>query len=509
MEESSGDDSTFIDMDGYPGNDSQSNTGDESSLSSLEELGNDLDMKVGIRVQAEHLGLKEYKVFSGKQLVMCEGWPSLAFTLEALGCKEITVLIDEEEIVRMMRKKLDVSFAESTMGIECMTDTKIIEEHWEGVWVQGSSAFVEKALQELDSIQQFGECTMLVNGLKRRVRRPKVGSREVVWTRLSHANLGGVTSGRWEIGSTINYDRAAMNSSPMVFQRLGDVLKCTEPGITCGSLYENEKKRKLPGSISYIGTDLIPVSKCKVPVVAPFVKNSSGFVKRVLTSTELADIYDLQGKYITQLSTTSMLEKSQTWFVNAVPEKVCYHAAELILQGFLPECQPGKKSSEKEEFRFQEPSKRLKGLEYEEVEEEDVLLADKDLKAVKDDDAVADDAMWDEYMVRSFEAVDHEVFYEKIGIKKVALNQITVKVCTKDFTPDHERLCKALRMLTLRCYRRNLRKSFCCFLKRKYGLDVLDLWSSRRISRRESQKRTHDDEPTTSDRGGLVRLSKE
>jgi len=63
-----------------------------ASLGVVDELCNrmrDLSSKV---TQTEFMGLMEYKVYKGLQLVVAQNWPSWGFVLRAAGCSNVIVI---------------------------------------------------------------------------------------------------------------------------------------------------------------------------------------------------------------------------------------------------------------------------------------------------------------------------------------------------------------------------------------------------------------------------------
>ena len=220
--------------------------GDDSSLqdenTSVDEEVDDLHStfkhSVRIRSQADFLGVLNIKVTDGQQLVLAESWPSWMFALEALGCHNIRCASQTALPSHWNIEPLDSSEFWKLTNLAGV---------WEEVWIQGSLEFTKDCIEHLEELSiETGCISFILPAMRKRQVRPMVKGKAVKWIKLAHSALGGVSNSRWELGSTVLFDKQELLNVPNVPRTIGDVLKSTLPGILCGVPDESTgKKRKV------------------------------------------------------------------------------------------------------------------------------------------------------------------------------------------------------------------------------------------------------------------------
>mmetsp|Transcript_785 Transcript_785/g.1177 ORF Transcript_785/g.1177 Transcript_785/m.1177 type:complete len:347 (+) Transcript_785:2985-4025(+) len=343
-------------------------------------------------------------------------------------------------------------------------ETKVVE----GMWIQGDQSFVESIFNEVkNQVTNVGEITVVISDLTHGSKRPCLPERKIVWSRISHVKCGGVTDGVWDVGSTVEYKRDNMTASHRVQRVLGHILKCTVEGISCGKPKVEKRER---GRDTYLsGVNFIPIGKESVQVIAPYIKIRSGCIKRFLNLDKLSDIYNLQGTVVKQMSSS---DESGTWINNVVkacPEKVLHWVTALVLENFVGE-------TTNDVTKGTMGCEQLENIQHVTLMDYGEHLGGKvnesDLKAAKDDDALADSSMWDKFSLRSYLGSD-------LGLcpTKIPSDCNSLLVCQGgELGTHHEHLFEGLRLLGIRRYRGNLLISFKRHLERKYGPKVLEIW---------------------------------
>ena len=472
------------------GDHEQSDFEDEEKSMSLQcwDDGGSLDEKDNWNEEAVEEGKITGLVDSNKNhLVFTDNWPSFAFSLLSLGCTNVNVACSCERVFSFLKPLglFNITFVKPDgNNDEWKSTTK--DSLIDFVWVQGTSDFIsymQDTMNEVDSTDSIPK--VWVRNVSRKSR--KVGPV------ISHATVGGVTSGKWEISGskTLSLNNDAFKSrlhKPSVGRRLGHILKDTvKQGISVGS--SSVKSRFLGTERTYAAPDRIPSGKWKVPVLSGSVFKASKLVKRWLTLEELEDAYDLQ---VDMGELLMMTEKGKAIIredlVNAVPGKVTHRIAESLLTQVDDSDMPSYSSSR----LSTSGGPRVKWLEF---ENEETMLNDE--KAARNDDLEADVDQWDNYVVNHFNPAEEWKLmallpqYSKASACMKNLSAKSTHSPTKPLicvggivTEKHRHLFGLLRKQLLQNQKRDIYSSFRRYLIREHGDDWARTLSNFRVERR-------------------------
>ncbi len=440
---------------------------DESSLEEWDETWNEEAVEEG-----EITGLVDQ---NKHHLVFTDNWPSFAFSLLSLGCANITVLCSCERIFNFLKPLglfniVSVKLTGSEAH-DCKTVLKDLSTDF--VWMQGSVGFIsctQEIMNEVDHTNSISKIWIRSASRKSRKTGPVI----------SHATVGGVTSGKWEIfGSDtplLDHDNFKVRlHKPSVERRLGHILKDTvKQGISVGT--SAISSRFLGKQRTYASPDRIPSGRWKVPVLSGCVFKASKLVKRWLTLEELEDAYDLQ---VDMGDLLMMSEKGKAIIkedlVNSVPGKVTHRIVESVLIQ-ADRCNVPSTSASKATTRS---GPRVKWLDFE--DEESALNEEK---AARNDDLEADGEQWDNYVVHHFDPVEEWKLmavlphYDEVSACMADMATRSTHTPTRPLicvggsvTENHRRLFELLRKHLLRKQKKDIYSSFRRHLIREHGAD--------------------------------------
>ena len=392
---------------------------------------------------AVEMGELEDVEFMRRAVVLCSGWPSVAFVLEAMGFY-VTVFSDEHELgVKIGRKWNDVSQFDPNM---------YTSEEIPSVWVQGSKEYVE---------EQMG---MLSNEWKIKIGMwPVIGRKcvslddgNLVGCTVSHAQMGGITLGRFRIVMPKLASCSNITRGSMVRRKLRHILDHTIRGFPQGEVRDKGEEGKLKRKVErqYSGDSRVAPGIRQVITTTHCVAQKGVRIKRYLALEELLNLYDVQGRL--QKIITSLDKRGQDLIldqlVKAVPEKITYSVAREIIRSCLKESRNNLE-------------KPLQWLRYSEDgwDEE---------KVVRNDDALIHSGHWDQFTLKTYEP-DLQLSYleqtRHFNTKWRMHKYVEAKICKGvDVTQAHKKIFDWLRDRMLAHFRRSVTMSFVGYLRGTY-----------------------------------------
>ena len=421
-------------------------------------------------------------------LVVSEFWPSVAFALDTLGCRNVTVLVPSSLASLSNFLQLDQSWKSLDDPLPNAQD-----HTWNYGWIVGSS-------EEFVSTMQ----SRFIDRVKRWNCISNCSCRREKGLVLSHPRIGGITQGRWKL--TLNEkDTVSLppkwNYSP-VQRKLHHILRTTERGISVAAPILS-RKRKRTEEYSVTGDSRIKTGFTYIPVISRCVLNKSGWVKRLLSKQELCEAYDLQVDVSKKLLQHDMVDNILPYIVKAPAEK----AAHCAIQNWLTMIhQKNSDSISKPALisaSYSEPVTTSEGskpqdsgdgkIQWYKTEDDTALLNDE--KAVRADDALTDTGQWDHYIVNEYK---EQAEWIDLGNANPNLKGLSLRMINEDpfsgpprgqcsqplvcyggkVTEQHVNLFTCLRKLLVRRSRRNIMQSFLRYLKARYG----ECWSSKLTS---------------------------
>ena len=371
-------------------------------------------------------------------VVFAEGWPSWAFALDALGCKDIQTL------ARFKTPQEREEFRATSLGTSRVSMTQL-KKRWKErevcphVFIQGSEEFSgqSRALcEDLDA----ASITELVAG------RSMGGKSDVLETGrpVSHRRVGGVTTGEWRVISTHKFLDWKL---PKIKKVLKHVLKTTEVG---------RKLERTSMDLARRSNAFLPVARVRFGVKEIKVHCTcvitQGLVERDLTMGELMDVYDIELETQRQLKmfwAETGTNPSRS-FTQQVPVKVLIAVGRNLF----------KKPEVMEEACDHASEASQGGPRMEEIRVPNQDRSKPTVKAVKSDDAEVDINAWDIWNVDSF-SIEHP--------------EVCPKICRQGtWGGQHTQLFDALRKLCFRRCLRNAFKGFCKYMNEEHK--DLGLW---------------------------------
>ena len=240
--------------------------------------------------QQTDIGLVEHSTISSPVLVIAEAWPSFAFALDACGYTNVTIWVKAHILPWLQQIQGECRVLRGFRLEELVSAKKMNQSLGGGekVWfIQGNDPFVKQWLR----IGEDREVDIKV-GLSSTISRRFAG------LGITHANVGGVSNGRWKVqmkgeDATLKHGWNTGN----VRRQLRHLLSSTKKGITVGesALKGDDRKRKRgKNGVDKVYTPDMRVNSHveRVEVIAPSVFSPSKLVKQYLTQDELLECYD-------------------------------------------------------------------------------------------------------------------------------------------------------------------------------------------------------------------------
>ena len=452
----------------------------------------------------------KFKPTQNPILVVSESWPSVAFALDTLGCRHVTVLVPT--FLASLSNSLHLT--QPWLSLDEFPPTT--QDHiWDYGWIVGSSEAFLKTVKS--RFARNVKCWNCISNCTNRRERGLV---------LSHTRIGGITQGRWKLALSVKNSGSLppkWNFSP-VQRKLHHILRTTEKGISVASPTPS-RKRKRSEEYTVTGDSRINTGVTYIPVIAKCVLNNSGWVKRLLTRQELCEAYDLQVDVIKKLMQHDTIDDILQYIVKSPAEKAAHCAIQnwltLIHQAhdfdlersaaMLPAatCTESLTTVDNKSKPLDTSTRKIHWYK---PEDEEALLNDE--KAARADDALTDTGQWDHYIVNEYRECDE---WMDLGNANPDLKSLSVKMigkqsphvssdsrhhsqplvcCGGKVTQQHVRLFMCLRKMLVRRSRRNIMQSFLKYLRIRYG----KLWPSKLTSLRQDDKqyrakvRSRDDE---------------
>jgi hypothetical protein len=310
------------------------------------------------------------KPFRKESIVFAEGWPSLSLVLHSLG------FLVESYVEGLDEKNLKILRLLLEGQIEMMAKDSQMNSIRPGVsvWIQGSTEFVDKLRQELDS---DGRVIVGISSSKGRRKETDMGrcKQSKVGT-ISHAAVGGITMGRWAYTVPSQVRDIHLEKTDKVQRSLQHILAHTETGFPHKETKRNGRKRKrsMDEEVVYKGENRVVPGCSRVVVSTHCVKQPyHPRIKRFLTTKELLDVYDVQTRDQEIICKTDSSELSIVLkdIVKAVPEKIVYRIANQVKESCLEFISPPKLSKNIINIKDERPVSNLAPLQWLNYEEDD------------------------------------------------------------------------------------------------------------------------------------------
>ena len=333
-----------------------------------------------------------------------------------------------------------------------------LTERCEWVVIQGTCEFIEKTLNSWCKINSSSSCNLIILFPAKRIRKFTSFLGQIsCWMNVYHSMLGGVTNSRWRMGLW-NRDGSWEASDLHQFcQAYGlsrlfrDVISHVEAGRAIAKPTE-----ELPKLIEWYSGQL------EQSFILPSVFSYTGFVLRKLVASELAGVFDISEALLGKIvrDNRENITMLHTIFHKGIPPLklsqlviniIRSTSLDLVTPSGVPRDVP---SCVKEGLLLEQDDKEMKGTA---MGVEDYLAA-YGQKAGKDDDSEISVGLWNRYI---FEHYPRRLSYDPV---------------------KHIKALESIRMLCLTRYKRNVRRSFCTYLIKKYGT----LWHERLLIRKAS-----------------------
>ena len=410
-----------------------------------------------IKMEIE-LGKVEAVDFRKSACVICEGWPSLFFVLEAHGFHVECIQVTEEEVCcweRFVDRDRFTKLSPNTFAEAVVPDV-------DSYWVQGTTNFVKSVVPLLKGKLY----TIVEPGSRRHKFERGFGTSSTV----THAHSGGITLSRWGIHTTADIDSHWKRGSS-VRRTLRHVLDHTEKGVMWGNLEEGswtekgrKRKRDQPGGRVFTEDSRVTPGSRLVTVQTYCVRQPGRNIRRLLNPRELLDVYDVQTylqKDIIGLDRVARNGLLDT-IVEAAPEKVLYGIVQGVKVGALLVPTEDIETKKREEIEEDYPA--FTWMKEEEAAEMN------DEKAARNDDAAIATDQWDDYLNRSFDPAKQWKALEKSFdvTDKWRANDGSVVVGKTGHIKEKQRLFEILRERSVLRFGMNVSRSWRRYMREKY-----------------------------------------
>ena len=178
------------------------------------------------------VGVLEMKEFKRQAVVLSSGWPSISLVLEGMGFL-VTTFSSEAGTSALVGKKWN--------QLDQFDPNIYVSGEIPSIWVQGHLNFVEEKLKALP--KQWKEKIGIGSLIGRKYKEWK--DTRLAWCTVSHAQMGGITLGRFRVAMPQAVSCGNITRGAMVRRKLKHVLDHTLRGFPQGVIMEeNNKKRK-------------------------------------------------------------------------------------------------------------------------------------------------------------------------------------------------------------------------------------------------------------------------
>ncbi|GFH49897.1 hypothetical protein CTEN210_06373 [Chaetoceros tenuissimus] len=367
----------------------------------------------------------------GRGLVLAQGWPSWSYALQGLGFSSIFTYVEGLSLSAMAEVQA------TCIGKTIVKNdqlSSLLEDEEMCVFVQGSREFLETIyLRFFDSDEFTRKVIYVCEDIAKEFSYDAIP--------LTHSELGGVTSGSWQVyapGTSLKVERNH------VHRQLRHILSTVEGHSNRKTLAESDS------SHVHHNTDLLLAGVERPIVQTKSVFDTTHDVTRVMTLGEMYDAYDIELEVQDQLKKFHLRDGSSSpsrAFVHAAPIKVLRAVAEALFEVVL--CHNDNDALLAHISARRTESKTSCGEDSQTSKNNGGSKSAGPDRAAKPDDAEADPKEWDEWSVKNF-----------VGHGKKAL------VCTGDYNEEnHSRFFNAWRNFLHRRYRKNVTRSFIRFAR--------------------------------------------
>jgi hypothetical protein len=182
-------------------------------------------------------------------------------------------------------------FSGTVPGISVISLEKMLNARLDLIFISGSPQFTRQKCSFCHGLQ------IVATSKARGNRLGGLSQINLEWTLVVHSEVGGVTDGRYWVGTNLKGGHIVSKKDPNC-RVLRDVLNPTEGGR---ELYDPPSRH--PGLIEILGVSakkdmlgpqsLLPVARCLEPLAARSLFSATGWVVRSLTLKELASAFDI------------------------------------------------------------------------------------------------------------------------------------------------------------------------------------------------------------------------
>jgi hypothetical protein len=239
----------------------------------------------GTELRGLYLPQKRDRIVAG---VISEDWPVWLSVLPALGIKNAVTWRAGQST------NSNAYFLGEFPGLRFISSKKkLMTRKLDVVFVSGSPRFVRETCSGLEDQIIWATCPALQGK-----RLGILGETGLRWNYISHAEVGGVTSGGYWVGSNVGVQDWTPAFDPN-YRSLRDVLSPVEDGLPMSKPPSDVNER--PSGVPTIakhgkylsGNLLLPIGEWDAQVATLSVFSRTGWVSRQLTPKELVVSFDL------------------------------------------------------------------------------------------------------------------------------------------------------------------------------------------------------------------------
>lgn len=263
------------------------------------------------RIFHEHIGFGNIQ---GSYAIIAEHWPSWLSALFATGTTPSMVYSSN---IRQYRSMFHSVYSGPWSPLSHLSSGLL--RQYDYVFVSGSLSYVS----ELFSMLPLQRSYVLFDGVQPNKRR--LSHLPLNWTRYTHYNCGGVTSGRYWCGTPTDLALLSVAAPPirLLWESLNPAARVPQSKVSPPSSEETFLHPVCLTEGVYHANGLYPIAPSLSMIHTPSVFTSTGWCKRRLLPSEIAHIYDQPGyilsQYPSQSSTSTPLA-----FTSGIPLKIPY-----------------------------------------------------------------------------------------------------------------------------------------------------------------------------------------
>ena len=270
-------------------------------------------------------GVKINSVFTGLTFVFSSGWPSWSLALDSLGCRSIYSYVQDLSPAGLLEAKAVIG----TRGWSSEKEMLAMLQRQQGSQVLATSVFIQGPFSFIERIRM-----LLPLRLRARVcaactpqnisgNTCNAFGRAKSWNTFSlgHADVGGVINAKWKFGMLSELRNLAEVLIPSsVRASVLDYAKHTVQGKSVVAPV------KVPPSVIW--------KEKEVLVTVPCVFTRPNWVERLLTETELMEVYDLDAPHRYSIRSYSRCASTSQSYCEGIPNRVLLRVADWALKSF-------------------------------------------------------------------------------------------------------------------------------------------------------------------------------